>query len=423
MNMQPITEMLLNMLKRFLPYRMQLFLIRMTAKGLHVLYDRAYGKKIIVFHLSLAGQAAYIQPIINELNLRGEKISIYLVVDKELNLSPLELSKLTGVKQSKIIRWNWLNALGTIDVFITPTQWIARKPNAKIRICIFHGQPTKGNTFQPELIRHFNTLFLLGSLQRSLYDDFSRRHPEIAADINAFPVGYPKSDDLLRGRFNRDAILHQLSLDPGQPVVLYAPAFDKGTSLDMYGDQVIEKLLELDISVIVKLHPMCYDPRYYPGGINWTERLKRFENNPRFRHAGNVPLDPFLAASNILVTDVSGSALEFMTLNKPVVFIDCSDFFTNTLGQEGYERSGQDVLQDIRANAGRSAGIVVSNPSELPDAVGRCLQYPEEFEPQRLAIRRQLFYNPGNAASIATDTLIKIVFEQIKQPPLYQKSF
>ena len=52
-------------------------------------------------------------------------------------------------------------------------------------------------------------------------------------------------------------------LDPNAPVVLYAPAFDKGTALDMYGDQVIEKLLETNASIIVKLHPMCYDHRYY----------------------------------------------------------------------------------------------------------------------------------------------------------------
>ncbi len=406
-----MTKVFLNLLKLFLPFRMQVCLMRLTPQGILALYDRARKRKIIVFHLALVGQAVYINPIINEMILRREKISIYLVLDKDLDATKDHLSQLTGISSSKILYWNRLNSLGVFDVFITPTQWIPNQPTAKLRICIFHGLPTKGNTFQPELMHRFNVLFFLGPLHNSLFGDYAEKHPDAASSIRTFDVGYPKSDNLINGHFSKTAVVQKYRLDPMQPIILYAPAFDNGTSLDMYGEKVIENLLKLDANVIVKLHPMCYDPRYYPGGMNWSERLKQFQNNPRFRHVGNQPLDPFLAASDILVTDVSGAALEFILLNKPVIFIDCPDFFKNTLGQPGYERTREDVLQDIRANAGRCAGIVVPYASHLPEAINRTLQHPSEFESQRLAVRQQLLYNPGNATHVAVDTLIEIAFE------------
>lgn len=404
----------MNILQRILPLKMQVFLMRMSPWGLSVSCDRLLGRKIFVFHISLAGQASYITPVIKELNKHHKKISIRLVTDRSLYSIRAELSALTTIPPSRIFPWNRLYLIIPIDAFITPTQWIHEPPDSKLRICIFHGQPTKGNTFQADLMRNFNTLFLLGPMHKSLYDSFADTHTEIASAIKTFPVGYPKSDDLLNGCFSREDVLNDLSLDPLLPVILYAPAFDKGTSLDMYGDQVIDKLLEINASIIVKLHPMCYDQRYYPDGINWTERLKKFDNHPRFRHVGNKQLDSFLTASDVLVTDTSGAALEFMLLNKPVIFIDCPDFFMKTLGQDGYERAGHDVLQDIRANAGRSAGIVVENPSQLPDAVARCLDFPSEYEQQRLVVQSQLLYNPGKASSVAADVLRKLVFEEFK---------
>jgi hypothetical protein len=300
-------------------------------------------------------------------------------------------------------------ALDTVDAFITPTQWLAGEPNARVRICIFHGLPTKGVTFLPELIRYFNTLFLLGPLQHSLYDEFVATNPAIASGIRTFNVGYPKSDGLITGEFSRHDVLAKLGLDLTKPVVLYAPAYDEGTALDMYGETVVERLLEVDASIIVKLHYMCYDPRYYPRGVNWTERFKKFEANPRFRHVGNQPIDPYLAASDVLVNDISSVSLEFMMLDKPVVFIDCPYFFKETLGQTEYVRTGEEVLRDIRANAGRSAGLVIPDPSQLPDAVRRSLKLPAEYSPQRQVVRSQLLYNPGKAAVAAADALIDLV--------------
>ena len=97
-----MTKVFLNLLKLFLPFRMQVCLMRLTPQGILALYDRARKRKIIVFHLALVGQAVYINPIINEMILRREKISIYLVLDKDLDATKDHLSQLTGISSSKI---------------------------------------------------------------------------------------------------------------------------------------------------------------------------------------------------------------------------------------------------------------------------------------------------------------------------------
>lgn len=371
--------------------------------------DRIERRKTVLFHLGLAGQATYIAPLLQELRARRANVGLYLIVDQQLGLSNASLAELTNIAEPRILRWNDRGALDSMDAFISPTQWVTGEPNARVRICIFHGLPTKGVTFLPEMIRHFNTLFLLGPLQRSLFDEFAAAHPAIGSGLRTFNVGYTKLDGVMCGRISRHDVLMKLGLDPAEPVILYAPAYDDGTALDMYGEEVVERLLEVDANLIVKLHYMCYDPRYYPRGVNWTERLKKFETNPRFRHVGNQTLDSFLAACDVLVNDVSSSSLEFMMLDKPVVFIDCPQFFQNTLGHTEYVCTADEVLRDIRANAGRSAGLVVPDPSSLPQAVRRSLQHPGEFSPQRHAIRSQMLYNPGRAATVAADTLLDLI--------------
>ncbi len=405
---RPSTRKLLRKTRRLLEIKRTLKIIQLKA---FCLWNKFAGEKIVVFHLSYRGQEAYISPVIRQMKSRKQGCC-FLAIDERLRMDVDVVSEATGIAKSKIVTWDLLNWLQTIHAFITPTQWACPINRANIRVCMFHGQPSKGNTFAPELIKNFNTLFILGPLQRSLYESFCTAYPTITEKIKSFNVGYPKSDDLVNGCYKKEATLSLLGLPEDIPVVLYAPAYDPGTSLDMYGDRVVEELMKCGACVIVKLHPMHYNSENYPSGINWPHRLKRFENNKLFFHAGNQPIDTFLVASDVLVTDVSGVALEFMLLDKPVIFIDCPDFFQNTIGSDSqgrYIRSAEDVLNDIRANAGRSAGLVVSGPGDLGDAIKRSLEFPMAFSAERQSVRSQLLYNPGTAASSAADILIDLL--------------
>ena len=372
-------------------------------------WERFLGRKVVVFHIELAGQAAYISSIVRNLQSRKNAPSIYLVVGNRIRINHSVAAAIVGVSKQKVLSWNHLGILRMIDVFVTPTQWICDPPGARHRICIFHGQPTKGITFLPELISNFTTLFLLGPLQHRLYEEFSKTYSSIAHNIKTYNIGFPKSDALIKGDYSKKQVLSTLTLDATMPVILYAPTWDKGSALDMYGELVIEKLLDSNANILVKLHYMSYESMSIPDEPTWHERLRKFEGNRRFRHLGNQPIDPYLVASDVLVTDISSASFEFMILDKPVVFIDCPDFFNNTLGSARYVRRGDDVLNDIRANAGRSAGLVVPEPAYLPDAIKRSLQNPGEFSALRRAVRDQLLYNPGRATEAAAEALLDLI--------------
>jgi hypothetical protein len=408
---------LITTLKRLLPNRWK-HQLKIWLRELYFRWDQFRGRQTVLIHLALAGQLQYILPIVEALRKRNAKVTFYLTCTfraTEPDVAPLRIPSW----RRRV--WEDCKTLKGIDALITSTQWVFDVPATRWRICVFHGQPSKGNTFVTKYVRNFNVFFLLGPLQRSLYEEFSAQHPNLVDGIQALNVGYPKSDAILNGMFSRQEVLQRLGLNPKNPTVIYAPAFDPGTSLDIYGDEVIRVLVEMDIqiNILVKLHPMTYDPdlsKRYTRGWNWTDKLREFESRPNFRHLGNVPLDQYLAASDVLVTDISGAALEFFMLDKPVLFIDCPDFFKRTLVDQtqhidaaGYIHSEDEILPDIRMNAGRSAGIVVPDPSHLPDAVKRSLKFPEEFSPQRQAVRSQLLYNPGKAAEVAADTLLKLI--------------
>jgi CDP-glycerol glycerophosphotransferase (TagB/SpsB family) len=111
----------------------------------------------------------------------------------------------------------------------------------------------------------------------------------------------------------------------------------------------------------------------------------------------------------VMVTDFSGVALEFMILDRPVVYIDCPQFFESTLKTYGCDpvlgKSGD------RFNAGRNYGVVVDSLSDMVKAVKRSLDNPDELSAKRKELTRLLLYNPGCSASIAADTVCRLLAE------------
>jgi CDP-Glycerol:Poly(glycerophosphate) glycerophosphotransferase len=373
------------------------------------------GTKHLLFHITNSGQYNYIEPVLRKLQQSGGKLSCYLACDAATKSAIFRNSLIPGINSRELTVCRRLRGF---DAVISPTLWSDVHSLAPVRICMFHGQPTKGNSFPRERMEVFNHLFLLGPFQRNLYEMTVAGNLGWATSIQTHNIGYPKSDDLMAHRFERSRILGDLGLDPSKPTLIYAPAFDKGTSLDQYGETIFEALVRLDANILVKLHPVNYERALAPqhsNGIYWPDILKKYEDCPNFRHVGNQPLDPFMAASDIMVTDVSGAALEFMLLDRPVLFIDCPEFFTQTLsGNQYYPRKGEVVMQDIHANAGRSAGSIVHSMEEIPAAVRNSLDHPEEFSDARCTIRDMLLYNPGHAAEAAAQKIMDLL-GQIEQ--------
>lgn len=371
--------------------------------------DRRHGRKVLLTYISVEGHWQFVDSLLAALRKQGDDIAVYLAVD-EVEAVPHE--GLGGVPHWSIRPLREFNGLDGFDLFLTPEHNCAYSVKGAKRICMFHGLPVKGLTFQAKYMKDFDGVFLQGPLQEKMLDEFAEHEPEVANRLERFQVGYPKSDLLFQPTRSRNEILRGLGLNPAGKTVLYAPAFDRGTSLPQYGEDIFRFLSGLECNVIVKLHPVSYDRRVtkvHSGGIYWPDVVDKHAEAGHFVHAGNVDVGECLLAADAMVTDVSSVALEFMLLDKPVVYLECPEFYA-MIGQSGpYATWVQDPENDLRVNAGRTAGIRVKDLEGLKEGIRKAISSPETMREERGEVRRQLLYHPGEASMHGARCLVELL--------------
>lgn len=367
---------------------------------LSLLRDRLAGRTPLLFALTVWGHRQFIRPVMDELKRRGGRYSFYLISDQQ---GDLPVGDLLGVARWRVKPYRNYLPFGKQFAMLVAPDIAERHPasNCPIRIYTGHGLPSKIPRWPSGWLTHYTHVFLQGPLFLELRDELASRAPEAVKRISWMEVGYPKTDELLARQGERDTLLERFGLDPKLPTVLYAPAFDRGTSLERYGENVFRTLAGLTgVNILVKLHPVSYDRSVagvHSEGIYWPDVLEKYEG-PRFRHAGNVEVTECLLAADVLVSDVSGVALEYLLLDRPVVYLACPDFFR---GIGAPPDGGPSLL----VNAGRPAGTEVGNMDDLARAVREALAHPERQSAERQKIARRLVYNPGHAAAAAVDAL------------------
>lgn len=371
--------------------------------------DRREGGKTVLAYISVVGHWQFLDSLLAEVRKRFPAISVYVALD-EVEAVPRE--GLGGIERWKIRPLREFDGLRGFDVFLTPEHNCAYEVGGIERICMFHGLPGKGLTFQKKFMKDFDILFLQGPLEEKMFEEFSAVAPEVTQQQAIYRVGYPKSDVFFHPLRTRDEILRGMGLDPKRKTVLYAPSFDKGTSLPQYGEDMFRVLAGLDCNVIVKLHPVSYDRRVvavHSGGVYWPSVVDRYVAEGHFVHAGNVDVADCLLGADALVTDVSAVALEFMLLDKPVVYVECPDFYAMFSRDGTYTAWDQNPEKDLRVNVGRTAGLRVNNLDELRTAIQRALTYPDEMREARKAVVRQLLFHPGKASGQGATCLAEIL--------------
>jgi CDP-glycerol glycerophosphotransferase (TagB/SpsB family) len=389
-----------------------LTILQLVVVGILMMWERLHGKKILILYIEELGFIQYILPVVETLKKNKTPISFYIATDYvsfDKKLAPFDVSK-NKTFASSLCSWLWM-----ADMFLSASVY-GEGPRHAVRINLSHNQPTKIECYPKAPLLNYNVHFLTGPLHRNQYERMFEKHKIQTKTIQMFNIGYPKSDALLQGVYKREHALRALGLDCRNPTILYAPAWDPGASLRSFGEDVIEKLLTLEnMNIIVKLHPIIYTPEtspnfeFYTGGIDWTKKLSRFAKYSNFRHVTKYSIDPLLAASAVMITDISGVALEFIVLDRPVIYLDCPEYFEKTLRMPGWNTDPEYARNDPRANAGRHVGLVIKELTQLPDVVQRSFDNPDEFSQKRRALREQLLYNPGKASEAAANVILDLL--------------
>lgn len=196
-------------------------------------------------------------------------------------------------------------------------------------------------------------------------------------------IGWPRGDYLRQKKWSseeRAETLCSLGLDPSRKTVLYAPThnafYERGLFPRSFGDlprsfeNFCRCLTSLNVNVIVKMHPLSpkliQDRRLHKIADNYKVCLAYKRSSFHL----DTQLEMWLHLSDLLIGDVSGIIMDFMALDKPIVYIEPD--------HEEVSWKFADIPADLRA------GEVVDSMNTLVEAVRRSL-----LDPQQHRLKRQ----------------------------------
>ena len=378
--------------------------------------DKLAGKKVVIIDVEELQYAPFVFPVADLLR-QDERVSVYYSTLKVYKNN--ELFRSRRIPPQRIMDVRMCRRMSRANLFLS-AHIHALGPGNAVRVHMFHNQPVKYPVFPLPQAAHFKVHFSLGPLSRKWTEDMIARYALEDQGVQLFNIGYPKLDDLVQGKYDRTKVLQSLGLNEKLPTVLYAPSWDDGLSLRTSGVQVVECLLGMQgINLLVKLHPVsCVLPDhpefgFYTGGVQWPLLFKKYDGHPRYRLLTTPEINDILIASDIMVTDVSSVALEYMILDRPIIYFDSPEFFKNTTRKiyngYGYANYDADPRLDPMINAGRHTGMVIGDVSELASAVQRCLANPQELSAKRRELIQQLLYNPGKASHAAAGAVLQLL--------------
>lgn len=243
---------------------------------------------------------------------------------------------------------------------------------------------------------HYDSILCAGPHQlREL-----RRREEIQglAAKNLVPHGYHRIEQLIEEREARPG--HE----PGDPPrILLAPSWGENTILHSCGERVISVLL--DAGFVVTLRPHWQSQMMVPAVIRGL--LDRYGSHPRFRFEDRMSDNESLFASDVMVTDWSGAAMDYaLGLEKPVVFVDLPPKSRN----DSWPSLGIDPLEiSIRSKIGRIVGM--QQIEQMPDTITSLLSDPDAFRRHIASLRSECVYNLGRSAQAAAEAIVGLADE------------
>jgi len=179
---------------------------------------------------------------------------------------------------------------------------------------VFHGTSDKPFNFHKSL-RFYDMIAVSGPKLRDSIIEKNLAKPD-----KIVLIGYPKIDNFFNSGFDTKHFKKQVGLDESRKTVLYSPTWDDPdgySSFSLYISSLINNLKELNL--IIKTHPNTF--KYRPWKILKAYILK-FKRRNCFLYPGSDSILPFMAISDILITDISSVSHEYLPFKKPMVFLN-----------------------------------------------------------------------------------------------------
>jgi CDP-glycerol glycerophosphotransferase (TagB/SpsB family) len=203
---------------------------------------------------------------------------------------------------------------------------------------------------------------------------------------------------VINNELSRDEILNDLNLDPELKTVLYAPTWRGHQEMNLssipdMGLEICESIDE-NMNFIFKPHPIVKEHNEFPEIIEQIEMHAKNQQNFVYPDAF-TDIIPLLYVSDLLITDFSTVAIEYLAFDRPMIFAD-------HLGEVYNDHNLVEVWI-------REAGEIVRNPNEFKNAILRCLESPSEKSEIRRRYCDYFFYTlDGKASERAAKAIIEL---------------
>jgi hypothetical protein len=241
------------------------------------------------------------------------------------------------------------------------------------------------------------------------YNKMNVRFVEGPHHLAALKSDYPERNFVLTGFAKLDPLINQevhdldlsaLGLAPDKPTILYAPTFFP-SSIELMPRDLPQQLGEFNI--IAKPHFFTYTKSRYSGQMKRLQQWSK-ASNVYLAPSHHYSIVPYLAVTNILISEASTTLFEAAALDIPIVWCD---FVKLRWSYRGPFRYRYERRIDPRMRQYYDIAAHVAQPAELVNTIREQHDNPEEFSANRRSYA-ELLLGPcdGRAAQRVADYLI-----------------
>ena len=240
-------------------------------------------------------------------------------------------------------------------------------------------------------------------------------------------VGFPKLDEVFNSKVEKSELLQMRNLSLSRKTLLYAPSWDEGLSLKIFGGQIIKRLVELTktYNVIIRPHPILLTPKeskdyeFYTGGVDWLKLIMHYKNIENLYISTDLDSNNDLLSSDLLISDVSSITWDFLLIGKPVLLFTSDEYFLN-FNPKFYREYGNtnlsvaDLYENEIINGGRNYAVLFKNLEELDDKITESLDKLRMERIDVTSFKQKLLYHPGTASERLLEILSEFLFHPVE---------
>tara|TARA_B100000029_G_scaffold488383_3_gene544893 strand:+ start:176 stop:1354 length:1179 start_codon:yes stop_codon:yes gene_type:complete len=356
-------------------------------------------ERSIVFYSENENSMLIFESLIDELTTIHDMDICYVTSSKnELSLMKSKNRVKTFYIGDGIVRTKFfLNLKAKIMIMTMPDLETFHIKRSKVYpvhyVYMFHSMVSTHLVYQKSAFDNFDTILCVGDYQIQEIRNTEKEYN--LKPKNLIKFGYSHLDNLLE-KYPQENFGSKDNTN-----VLLAPSWGKDGIFETISEDIIEILLKNKYKVTLRPHPMSQKK-----SKKKIEKIKkRFSNQDDFIFEDNILNFDSFFSSSLMITDWSGSALEFsFAFKKPVIFIDVPK---KTNNPEFEKISLIPIEVSIREKIGKI--LFPSNLDLLPNEIEMLISQTKKNQPKLLEIRNRTIFHVNESKKFGAESIVELL--------------